>query len=79
MQKQVLIALNRLKSREAIMMKQLNKYRSSVKDIASEMSSSSSNKKQTQHVVQRMQQRLNRFEKQMELLFEKTVSLIHNN
>jgi hypothetical protein len=37
MQKQVLVALNRLKTREAILMKQLNKYRAAIKKVSQQV------------------------------------------
>ena len=76
MQKQVLVALNRLKTREAILMKQLNKYRASVKKVARQVSRTSTKKTRTHRMVVQLQHRLNRFEKQMQLLFDKTVSTV---
>ena len=76
MQKQVLVALNRLKTREAILMKQLNKYRAAVKKVAKQVTKTSSKKARTHRVVVQLQHRLNRFEKQMQLLFDKTVSIV---
>ncbi|KAL8600042.1 hypothetical protein ACOMHN_039275 [Nucella lapillus] len=75
MQKQVLKALNRLKTREAILLKQLSLYRGAVKKLAGQVEKSVDIKDHTQETVVTLESRLTRFQKEIQLLFDKTKTL----
>ncbi|XP_025105747.1 uncharacterized protein LOC112571147 [Pomacea canaliculata] len=75
MQKQVLVALNRLKTREALVMKQMQKYRESVQRVAQLVQDSQSQKSRTQRLVLQLQSRFRHLEAEIQELFYKTRSI----